>query len=110
MTLVVLVVVLGGLGALLRALMAKALPPLVGTLFINLVAAFALGLSAAWTGVAADGLRIGLLGAASTWSTLANELALLLRERRFVRAGTYLGISLLLGVGAAWLGLQISDL
>lgn len=109
MTLVVLILILGGLGAFLRALMAKALPLLVGTLFINLVAAFALGLSAAWTGVAADGLRIGLLGAASTWSTLANEIALLLRERRFGRAGIYLGLSLILGVGAAWLGLQVSD-
>lgn len=109
MTLVVLILVLGGIGAFVRALMARALPPLISTLFINLVAAFALGLSASWTGPVADGVRIGLLGAASTWSTLANELATLLRERRFTRAAVYLVFSLALGVGAAWLGLELSD-
>lgn len=80
----------------------------MGTLAINLAAAFLLGLSASWDGVAGDGIRIGLLGAASTWSTLANELALLLRHRRFTRAGVYVVLSLVLGVGAAWIGLELN--
>lgn len=108
MTVVVLVLLLGGVGALVRALTARTLPPLAGTLLINLAAAFALGLTAAWSGVVADAVRIGLLGAASTWSTLANEIAVLLRERRLARAVVYLGTSLSLGVAAAWLGLELS--
>lgn len=99
---------LGGFGAVVRVVVSRGLPPLVGTAAINLSAAFMLGLSADWTGFAADGFRIGLLGAASTWSTLALELATLIREGRRVRAGVYLVLSLGLGVGAAWIGLQVS--
>lgn len=108
MTIALFVLVLGALGAIARALASRTLPPPLGTLAINLAAAFLLGLSTSWTGIAADGVRIGLLGAASTWSTLANELATLLRDRRLVRAGIYLALSLVLGVFAAWLGLELS--
>jgi len=104
-----LVVILGAAGAVARALTARALPLLVGTIAVNLVAAFLLGLSASWTGAAAEGFRIGLLGAASTWSTLAHELATLLRERRYPTAAAYLVLSLALGVLAAWVGLQLSN-
>lgn len=108
MTLIALVLLLGAAGAIARATVARTLPPLAGTLAINLAAAFLLGLSTPWTGIAADGFRIGLLGAASTWSTLANELALLVRERRYSRAAGYLVASLVFGVAAAWLGLRLS--
>lgn len=108
MILVVLVVILGALGAIARGSAARRLPPLAGTLAINLAAAFLLGLSVAWSGIVADGFRIGLLGAASTWSSLANELALLFRDRRYGRGISYLVISLVLGVSAAWVGLQLS--
>lgn len=108
MTLALVVICLGATGAVIRALVSRTLPPLLGTLAINLTAAFFLGLSTPWAGLLADGVRIGLLGAASTWSTLANELAMLLRDRRFFRAGLYVILSLLLGVGAAWVGLELS--
>lgn len=108
MMLVLLVALLGAAGAVVRAHFARTLPPLFSTLAINVLAAFLLGASASWTGVVADGFRIGLLGAASTWSTLANELAALLRERHVARAGLYLGSTLALGVLAAWVGLQVS--
>lgn len=107
MTLIVLVLVLGAAGAIVRVLVARALPPLAGTLAVNLAAAFLLGITVSWDGVAADGIRIGLLGAASTWSTLANELAFLLHEQRFRRAGVYVVLSMVLGVGAAWIGLEV---
>lgn len=108
MTLLALVVLLGAFGAMIRALLADRLPALAGTLAVNLSAAFLLGLCASWEGVLADGVRIGLLGAASTWSTLAHELAGLLRDRRAARAASYLTASLVLGVAAAWLGLELS--
>lgn len=107
MTLIIVVAALGAVGAVARAVTARILPPLIGTLAVNLGAAFLLGLSASWTGIAADGFRIGLLGAASTWSTLANEVARLLDDRRYGRAATYLMLSLGLGVSAAWAGLQL---
>ncbi len=109
MTIVAAVLVLGGIGAIWRALLSRWMPPLVGTLLVNVSAAFLLGLSIRWTGWAATGFRIGLLGAASTWSTLANESATLLRERQVVRAALYLAVSLAAGVAAAWWGLQLSD-
>ena len=109
MTLIALVLGLGALGAAARAVTARTLPPLAGTLAINLTAAFLLGFSASWNGIGADGFRIGLLGAASTWSTLANEIALLLREHRYQRAASYLVLSLLLGILAAWAGLQLGS-
>lgn len=107
MTLIALVLVLGGLGAIGRAVATHTLPPLLGTLAINLLAAFVLGAVASWNGVLADGVRLGLLGAASTWSTLANELASMLRSRQILRASAYLIGTLVLGVLAAWLGLQL---
>ena len=107
MSLVVLIVVLGGVGAVLRAVTTRALPPLLGTLAINLCAAFLLGLSFDWDGMWADALRVGLLGAASTWSTLAHELASLVRERRFALFTASVLGNLVLGVLAAWVGLGV---
>ncbi len=104
----VTVLVLGAIGAVLRAVVSERLPPLVGTASVNIAAAFVLGWSVSLDGVLGVGMRIGLLGALSTWSTLANQLADLARRRRWTVAACYLGTTLAAGVGAAWLGLQVS--
>lgn len=107
MSVIALIVVLGGVGAVIRAATAHALPPLLGTLAVNVAAAFLLGLSFDWSGIWADGVRIGLLGAASTWSTLAHELATLARERRIALLAAYMFGTLTLGMLAAWTGLKV---
>ncbi len=102
------IAVLGAVGAILRAVVTNRLPALVGTLAVNLAAAFFLGLSVELDGVAAIALRVGLLGALSTWSTLAHQLADLLRRGRRRPALLYLGSTLVGGVALAWLGLVLS--
>ena len=98
---------LGAVGAVMRALAGHRLPALAGTAVVNIGAAFLLGLTSAWDGAAGAGIRIGLLGALSTWSTLAHELAELDRSGQRGRAVWYLGITLVAGVATAWLGLSL---
>jgi CrcB protein len=102
------IAVLGAIGAILRAVVTNRLPAPVGTLTVNLAAAFLLGLSVEWDGVAAVALRVGLLGALSTWSTLAHQLADLLRRGRPRPAAIYLATTLVGGVACAWLGIALS--
>lgn len=102
------VVVLGAVGAILRAMVAERLPPLVATSAVNIAAAFLLGWTAGFDGALGAGVRVGLLGALSTWSTLANQLAELGRERRWVAATAYLTSTLVVGVAAAWVGLELA--
>ena len=103
-----MIIVLGAVGAAVRFLVAGRLPPLLGIAVVNTGAAFVLGLSSALDGPAAVGLQVGLLGAVSTWSTLAHQVAELLALGRWRRAVTYLGGSLVLGVSAAWIGLTLA--
>jgi CrcB protein len=99
-------------GAMLQHLFAELgnadLP--VGTLVVNLVASFVMGLVAAKTDSNANiAFQVGLLGTMSTWSTLAHEVASLARNRRAGEATVYLLISVVLGVLAAWMGLRIGS-
>ena len=77
-----------------------------GTLLVNLVASFALGVltqaGSEWQTV----MGIGGLGALSTWSAVANEVASLARERQGVLAILYLWATTTSGIVAAWLGIQ----
>ncbi len=102
------VFVFGAVGAVIRAVVAERLPPLLATASVNVAAAFLLGWAVTFDGVLGAGIRVGLLGALSTWSTLANQLAELGRERRWVEAAAYLMATLVAGVGAAWIGLELS--
>lgn len=78
-----------------------------GTLLVNVAAAFVLGL----LHEAADGtvtvVGAGLLGSASTFSTVIRELTDT-ADTRPAKAARYLGVTVLLGVGAAWLGIELS--
>ena len=106
---------LGGVGAVGRFLLdgavasraASAFP--WGTLAVNLSGAFVLGVL---VGAAVDGdaLRLvgtGLLGAYTTFSTWMFESHRLAEDGEGRRSLANLLVSLVLGVGAAWLGRQI---
>jgi len=99
-----------GVGAMVRYLFAELgndeLP--VGTLLVNLVASFVMGLVAAKTQTNANiAFQVGLLGTMSTWSAVAHEVASLSRNRDGRVAGVYLGLTVVLGILAAWIGLRI---
>ena len=110
-----LAVIIGGmLGTGLRLTIDTLLPhsdrefPL-STLIINVAGSFALGVLVArvWPGAPAwlrAGLGAGLLGSFTTFSALAVALVSL---GPTPLAGLYLGLSLLLGLAAAFLGLRL---
>lgn len=81
----------------------------ISTLAINVIGSFALGLLVArlWSSAAPwlrAGLGAGLLGSFTTFSALTVTLV----ELGFSwNAALYLGLSLVLGLGAAWAGLRI---
>ncbi len=115
MTTIAFLSIAGALGALLRASLAHNLNGRIalGTLAANVVAAFALGylshsrLAASWGEAPSIALRVGFLGALSTWSSVANEIADHLRSQRRSDAVTVLALNLVVGIGAAWLGLRL---
>ncbi len=106
------VIMFGGAGAAWRAIIAKRANAIsggwpVGTFVVNIGASFALGLLHGRAGEFATILGVGFLGALSTWSSLAHEAAELLRSGRRATVAGYVVATLVLGIGAAWSGLQI---
>ena len=106
---------LGGLGAIARfavdagigARVASRLP--VGTLAVNLSGALALGMFAGAT-ADADALHLvatGLLGSYTTFSAWMFESERLGEDGELRWALANIVLSLALGIGLAWLGLQI---
>lgn len=106
---------LGGLGAVGRFLLDGAVARRVGsafpfgTLAVNLSGAFVLGVlvGAAVSGDAYRLLGIGLLGGYTTFSTWALESHRLAEDGRPRLAAANFAVSLVLGVGAAWLGRRL---
>lgn len=129
------VLALGAIGAVLRALLSTVLsstlsdaassrlrlfskltgPAKPGILVANVAAAFLLGLLSS-CGIANSGgsdqawrvgLMVGGLGALSTWSSLALEVAEHIQAQDRVKAAAVATIHLVTGVFAAWIGLRI---
>ena len=80
--------------------------PVAGTLLVNVVGSFVLGLL---VGTGADGapmalVGIGFCGALTTFSTLALEVWDAMEDDRRHHAVANVVVSLALGMGAAWLG------
>lgn len=80
--------------------------PTVGTIVVNVVGSFVLGLL---VGSALDGrwlalVGVGFCGALTTFSTLALEVWGAFSDRRRTEAVVNVALSLALGLGAAWLG------
>ena len=95
------------IGGTLRGLLAQWFPLFVGTFVANILAAFAAGMAIGFsmalddTG-AANFLKpvidMGFAGALSTWSTLASELASLIKTKKWRKLSMYLGLTLALGL------------
>ena len=88
-----------------------------GTLAANLIGSFAVGFLAQYLqgqGQAATYWRafliVGVLGALTTWSSLALELVLLHRDARSTAALGYLLLTLVGGLGLVWLGAMLATL
>ena len=79
----------------------------IGTLAVNVAAAFVLGLLHDVGDGVLTALGAGLLGSLSTFSTVVRELIDQSQRGEVARAAGYLGATLLLGIGAAWLGIEL---
>ncbi len=85
-----------------------------GTLVVNLVGCLALGLVIRWLQVSAVSpevppfLTIGVLGAFTTFSTFSYETVALLQEGQWLRAGLYMGGSVVLGLIAMVAGMALA--
>ncbi len=84
----------------------------INTLFINILGAFIMAfiLTIAFEVWAFDsdvrlGLTTGLLGAFTTFSTLCKETVVLLQNGDYFSAISYMAISTILGLGAAYFGI-----
>ena len=80
--------------------------PAAGTLLVNVAGSFVLGLvvGAGSTGWPLTLVGIGFCGALTTFSTLALEVWDAMNDDRYPHAVANVGLSLALGLGAAWLG------
>ncbi len=120
---VLLQVALGGaLGASLRFLsgaiilraMGSGFP--YGTMFVNVVGSFLMGLLAFYLLERMDGsfsryapfLMTGLLGGFTTFSAYSLDALYLLERGRYVSASVYMGGSVVLAIGALFLGMTIA--
>ena len=123
----ILAVALGGaLGAVARfgvshALQGRAGSFPLGTFAVNAAGCLAIGFCFVWfheefnpgaadQSVLRDGVRVGFLGALTTFSTYSLESLELLQKQQYGQAGLYLLGSVVVGLGAAWLGLQLGKL
>lgn len=84
----------------------------LGTMAVNLLGSFLLGFLMRWalevptiSAEARGMLTIGFCGGFTTFSTFSYETARLLQDGEIGRAGLYVGGSVLLSVGAMFLGL-----
>ncbi len=120
---VLLQVALGGaLGASLRFLsgamilraMGSGFP--YGTMFVNVVGSFLMGLLAFYLMERMDGsfsryapfLMTGLLGGFTTFSAYSLDALYLLERGRYASASVYMGGSVVLAIGALFLGMTIA--
>jgi CrcB protein len=113
----ILVALGGALGAVCRWLIAVALQRKLdtalpaATLLVNVLGCCAAGALIGWLesrASAGDGMRlfliVGLLGGFTTFSAFGIETLDMLRAGRSGAAFAYVALSVLIGVGAAWLG------
>jgi CrcB protein len=79
----------------------------VGTLIVNVLGSFALGLLHDAGGVTVTVIGMGGLGAFTTFSSFARDAVALAEVRRLATACSYVGATCTLGIGAAALGIAI---
>ena len=94
-------------GTLGRWKLSLSLPAPTGTLVANLIGSFALGCLSGSSNTSRTVAGVAALGSLTTFSTLMVELIELWRTKPGWAAG-YAGITIVGGVGLAWLGLRFS--
>lgn len=106
-----LVVVGAAVGAPLRYLTDIGLRNFIkypfGISTINILGSFVIGLSVGSGDNVKALVALGFAGAFTTWSTFMLDLYLEFELKQYKSAATNLLISLTLGLGAAWLGMQL---
>ncbi len=112
----------GGVGALTRHLVGGQMLRMFGsawpygTFTINVVGGFLMGVLAGWLahrgGSSQDHFRllfgVGVLGGFTTFSAFSLETALMIERRAYGQAFSYAAASVLLSVGALFIGLLIA--
>jgi CrcB protein len=81
----------------------------VGTFVVNILGAFLIGLTLGEKSYWHDFFAIGFAGAFTTWSTFVLDLYLGYELKKYKEVTINLCASLILGLAAAWLGLQIAS-
>lgn len=81
----------------------------LGILVVNVLGSFVVGLNIGSTDNVQALISIGFAGAFTTWSTFILDLYLAYELKKYRSAATNLILSLTLGVGAVWLGLQLAQ-
>ena len=118
MTRIGLIGLAGAAGALSRYAIGVALGGRLypyGTLAINVIGSFLLGLllggpgASRWSETTTLALGVGFLGAFTTFSTFTNETMDLLRDGRATAALIYVFLSLALGLAAAAIGWTVGQ-
>ncbi len=107
-----LFVILGaGIGApsryLLDLYLRKFLKYPIGIAIINIIGSFIIGVSIGSAGNFHAFIGLGFTGAFTTWSTFILDIYLAFELKQYKSATFNLLLSLSLGVGAAWLGIQL---
>ena len=80
-----------------------------GTFAVNVLGSFLIGLSSTTSGHQHDLFAIGFAGAFTTWSTFMLDIYLAWKLKDYKEALANLFISLVLGLAAAWLGIQLTN-
>jgi len=81
----------------------------IGTFLVNVFGSFLVGLTFANKTQWGDFLALGFAGAFTTWSTFILDLYLGFELKRYREVAINLAVSLVFGLAAAWLGLQLTS-
>jgi CrcB protein len=80
-----------------------------GIFFVNVLGSFLIGLTFSKSEKVYDLVAVGFAGAFTTWSTFMLDLYLGYELKRYKEVALNLSVSLLFGLLAAWIGIQLAN-